>query len=395
MAFKPNRELLNVNFEGYKLSSTPLDLAEEVLPCPVSAVQLNENEFSYQRVRAHTLHNHLHFDPASPSSVYWCGSDGAIRRVKLDGPSPFFSSSSCCAVLQLPPVATERATNVTMAFLNANVGVICGGGNEVALFGREVRDGRETWTVLKSLDVSEDDPVTVVAASLGATGTRADVLCAELGRPSIAAGASTAAAKDAVKNVVAYKWVRVNFKASPTLTPVSAEDLRGMTVLSTFASNSFALYAAFQHHLSAAQETQLLFLSETAPLLSSTTVRGAGASSSSSLVPPSSDVGGDKDNDSNQLLSEADAHRGLGYCGAVGEGEKGEEEEENHVWSQTEVDVSVSFRLPEDVTKGDVSCLVEPEELVVGLTDGTTLLRGRPLHAVDPEASNWTFQDHT
>ena len=77
--FKPNRDLLNVNFEGYKLSESPLGVVHRELPSVVSTVTLKD-EFSYQHVRAHTLHNHLHFDPHSPTSVYWCSKDGSVLR---------------------------------------------------------------------------------------------------------------------------------------------------------------------------------------------------------------------------------------------------------------------------------------------------------------------------
>lgn len=78
---------------------------------------------------------------------------------------------------------------------------------------------------------------------------------------------------------------------------------------------------------------------------------------------------------------EPESHRGLGYSNG-----------DAYQWSQTESDVVVTFKLDSDVGKRDISCIIEPEELVVGLTDGTTLLRGELVHPVDPQASNWTIE---
>jgi len=65
-SFKPDGNLLNVKFEGYKLSESAIDARQVNLPHPVAFVKLKENEFSYQHTRAHALHNHLHFDPSDP-----------------------------------------------------------------------------------------------------------------------------------------------------------------------------------------------------------------------------------------------------------------------------------------------------------------------------------------
>ncbi len=80
MAFKPNRDLLNVNFEGYKLSLSPITCLSCAIQGEVHAATLKEGAFSYHHVRAFSLHNHLTPDPYDESSVYWCNKDGSIQR---------------------------------------------------------------------------------------------------------------------------------------------------------------------------------------------------------------------------------------------------------------------------------------------------------------------------
>ena len=80
MAFKPNRDLLNVNFEGYKLSGTPLSFTSEKIAGGVHVAKMKEEDFSFQHTRAYSLHNHLAVDPYNSSSVYWFGKDGCIQH---------------------------------------------------------------------------------------------------------------------------------------------------------------------------------------------------------------------------------------------------------------------------------------------------------------------------
>lgn len=362
-AFKPNRELLNVNFHGYKLSENPLEHIQEDLPCPASRVHLRGDDFSYQHVRAYTLHNHLHFDPSSPSSVYWAASDGSIRKASLNAGTIRHDT-----VLRLR-TEMERPANVTMQFLGGGVGVVCAGGNEVLVFNRTVRNDVEEWIVLRSLTLSEDRPVILVTASLGVTGTHADVLCAEIGSPSSPGDSDVVGV-----GVATYKWVRVHFKVNPMLRQPASADVEDMSVVWKLHSKSLALYATFQHHPSSG-EAQLLLISETTPLIDTpdpgqrhTTTTTTTATSSTSQ--------------DEQLFSEPRQHCGLGY------------QRDHHDWTQSETDVVVSFTLEPDVGKRDISCIMETNEVVVGLTDGTTLLQGRPTHSIDTEASTWTFQNN-
>ena len=80
MAFKPDRNLLNVNFEGYKLSESLLSHVSSELLEEVRVAKLKEEDYSYQHMRTYSLHNHLAFDPYNDSSVYWYTVDGRIQQ---------------------------------------------------------------------------------------------------------------------------------------------------------------------------------------------------------------------------------------------------------------------------------------------------------------------------
>ena len=80
MAFKPDRNLLNVNFEGYKFSESLLSHVSKELSEEVRIAKLKDEDYSYQHMRAYSLHNHLAVDPYDDASIYWYTSHGKIQQ---------------------------------------------------------------------------------------------------------------------------------------------------------------------------------------------------------------------------------------------------------------------------------------------------------------------------
>ena len=64
-----------------------------------------------------------------------------------------------------------------------------------------------------------------------------------------------------------------------------------------------------------------------------------------------------------------------------------------YVWMQTEEDVSVTFIVPEEITKSEVLFKLTADNIEIGLKNDDMLLKGL-LHArVDVESSTWTLND--
>ena len=65
MSFKPNRDLLNPNFNGYKLADHSLPLLWEVFTSGVHKISNTHSDlfFLYQHVQQATMNNSLTFDP--------------------------------------------------------------------------------------------------------------------------------------------------------------------------------------------------------------------------------------------------------------------------------------------------------------------------------------------
>ena len=71
MALRPNRDLLNANFDGYKLAEVSLPFTRQSFVGGVNKLVLSEDQFSYQHVRQATMYNHLVLDPWNGFQVYW------------------------------------------------------------------------------------------------------------------------------------------------------------------------------------------------------------------------------------------------------------------------------------------------------------------------------------
>ncbi len=339
--FKTDRKLLNHNFQGYKLSSHLLGVIKRELARPVRVVELDNDKFSYQHTKAFALHNHLHFDPADSSSVYWFREDGDVMKARFQAPD----SISLQCVLQLPPpVHDSKATNPTIIFLSDTVGVVCTGDScNAHLFSRKIptsEQSQESWSILDSFPVG-DGLIPIMVASGVFSPPIADILFVMLSEP------------ESHDPVVLYQWCRIEFKTSDGI------QTQDMSVLCQFRSKSLALYSEFQNQ-SSRTGMELLFMSETTPLISTEVKEERRGGEEGSCHQP---------------------HPGLGY------GSK----EEKYEWTQSDSDVTVVLELPEDVKERDIVCTIENRMVAIGITDGTTLFRGRLCHVIDPDVTTWSI----
>ena len=63
----------------------------------------------------------------------------------------------------------------------------------------------------------------------------------------------------------------------------------------------------------------------------------------------------------------------------------------NTSWNQSSSDINISIMIPEDVNKSDIICIMESTNISVGLSDGTTYIRGDLLYNIDECTSTWTY----
>lgn len=64
-----------------------------------------------------------------------------------------------------------------------------------------------------------------------------------------------------------------------------------------------------------------------------------------------------------------------------------------YYWQQTEDDLTVTVRLPEDSSKGDIQVQVLPDHVNIVLK-GQRVLEGNLYSSVDHESSTWIIKDN-
>ena len=201
----------------------------------------------------------------------------------------------------------------------------------------------------------------ILAHQLSGDGLQLDLVTIDLKDPQQSEG---------VGEVAVYRWHRVTFENDIRLNDTDGVTVSSIRRLAMFQSRSITQYTGFS-------SSNLLMINEE-DLLSPAeqTVTDPPAQEETSTVEKASEAAVETDENEDQKEAK---HFGLGYSGA------------DYKWEQSDSDVTITMEVPADVSKCDIVCEISSEELVVGLSDGTTYLRGR-LHAkIDPEASTWSI----
>ena len=239
--------------------------------------------------------------------------------------------------------------------------------------------GSEAWKpVVESVSLTalEGQPYMILAARLSEDSHLLHVATVELKDPAALKRTTT----DVQPVVVIYRWHTIRFSVdlcpdrvnpsqlSDSTTPSKIESIN---LVATFHSLSIPLYCAFTFTPVAAN---LLIINE---------ANVCPVQSQSKEVAAKEEVVADTHIEmESEQRDGLVGHQGLGYS----QGKAAYE------WTQSDTDVAITVQLPGDVTKLDIVCSIERSELVVGLTDGTTYIRGKLHASIEPDASTWTIE---
>lgn len=278
--------------------------------------------------------------------------------------------------LSNPPKATNNTVNASIVFFNKVLCLFCDGQGllQVLYTGED-----ESWKLVDSITLTglEGQPFMILAARVSEEGHVLHVATIELKDPSHLKRTTT----NTPSIEAISKWHTIRFSmdvhpdrlnASKFSASTSLLKIGSVNLLATFYSSSVPLFSAFN------------FTSEAANLLIISEADIKPAQKQSQEVAPEKEASHTESSESEQQDGVV-GHQGLGYS----------EENAAFQWTQSDTDVVVTVWLPSDVTKFDVSCVIERNELVVGLTDGTTYIRGRLHASIDPDASTWTIEHNT
>ncbi|XP_050357410.1 nudC domain-containing protein 1 [Nymphalis io] len=164
---RPDRHLLNHEFEGYKLNLQTLSHFGLDLPSPVDKLYPDEVQYSFVHAKLFALHNHLIFDFWDHQYNYYYNDNlQQVRNVTFDNINNTFQS----AVVYDVPAHVERKSghfNLSLTFPSNNLAVVSDGTGYIHIVETGTRNrpasDKQTWqTLYSTLALGEDKYFTIV-----------------------------------------------------------------------------------------------------------------------------------------------------------------------------------------------------------------------------------------
>ncbi|XP_060534478.1 nudC domain-containing protein 1 [Cylas formicarius] len=128
LELKPDRLLLDSNFDGYKLSLQEIPTFRKKLDVPIDPSHLTTSQYSLLHTKLFGLHNHLFGDPFEHSqAVYFVDKDLNVRKTYIDD-----FGNEMIGPLTVWKIPSVRARNpgdygITLKFPSANLAVLSDG----------------------------------------------------------------------------------------------------------------------------------------------------------------------------------------------------------------------------------------------------------------------------
>ncbi|XP_012709499.2 nudC domain-containing protein 1 [Fundulus heteroclitus] len=333
---KVNRDLLDPNFESYRLSLDPIPTYTVDLDAAVEELQLKDAQYTLEHMRAFGMYNYLHLDPWYQDSVLFVDRLGRVLSLTatldtaLGKPREVFSIGSESDRSENRLCASLSLTSATWAVLSDGTGRL-----DLIRTGKR-GDAHMKWEVLFSENLGEPFTVLHSAAHVQAGVHAVELLLLRVQKEAQESEGSGYS--------VTLEWVTVG-GAAGTGTEKKFE-VRKRRVLRGKSVPDYAAVEPCGRGLMVASEKPFVF----------TQVDGRPVEQ-----PPPAEV---------------------------------EPTDPLYFWQQTAEDVTVCVRLPEGVAKEDVSFRLTADTVSVGVRGVPPLLEGQLYASVDPDASAWVIRNH-
>lgn len=342
-SLRPNRELLNPKFEGYKLALDPLTLSSTSLASAVNNVPLREESFSFQHIRAFGNRNHLVIDSwtdcGKTEVVYFVNENYEVQRVFVkDKDVSFIDTVFKAAAVE----KTKESLNTTLFFPSQSLACLSDGSGKLYLLQTGDRTGDISQnTVWKVCTVYQIDQPSVILHAIQNQETGC-VNCLLL---SITENGASTSVKDAhLVNLELITFSRVNYSATSSAN-------YNCEMLQQFRGHSAPVYAGIE-----CGGTAILVASE----------RPFSLKKGDSEEKPSG-------------MAEVESHSSSAKV---------------YKWSQDSEDITIKFDLPEGTKKNEITCNITADS--VDLQIGTEVLLSGPLYAkVNSKESTWTVEENS
>ncbi|XP_060596729.1 nudC domain-containing protein 1-like isoform X1 [Ruditapes philippinarum] len=338
---KAERNLINPNFEGYKLSLDKLPVYCTQVDNGTYVTALTDEQFSYHHAKLFGVYNHLVQDPWNLNAVYIIDTDWNIRKAVGHD-----MSVDCGATVYTIPDASNQQfvvgrCNAKLHFLSADLAVVCDGAGQLYIVstGNRQENGTDAWKCLISRMLPEEKTPCLLIDAVEHSKEENHMIDCLL----VHVIESTPEQKDKYRSqyLTVLEWI--------TFTSVDRKvwTLGRTRQLVSRKPFSYACLDREGHSITIAGEAEFVFTQD-------------------SELPVVSDE---------------------------------EKEEENsgprppdYTWHQTAEDLSVQFTVAEGVTKGDIYLTMSFNRIDFGLKNKSALLKGNLCGEIDTESCTWTIE---
>ena len=257
--------------------------------------------------------------------------------------------------------------------------------------GDRASENKVLWKLAEELKLPEtnEEPISVLSAHYRETEHQLNVATMILhhSTPNTSSGKESGREPSTKPPVATYSWYccSIDLRSPlPSGSQIEKQSEKGtkLNLVCSLQSSTVALCGTFvSNHLIVLSEANILPVGQPAPVESD--------------KQPEEETGRADLKRIVEMLGEGEGEESGEKFAGLGFERRESSEEPQYKWDQTESDVTITVALPDDVTKSDVRCVIERGEVVVGLSDGTTFLRGQLFAPVTPDCSTWTIENHT
>ncbi|XP_077363659.1 nudC domain-containing protein 1 isoform X2 [Festucalex cinctus] len=336
---KVNRDLLDPNFESYRLSLDVIPMYNVELDAAVEEVTLKDCQYTLEHMRAFGMYNYLHLDPWYQDSVLFVDCKGRVLNftVTLDT-----VLGKPIEVFRLATEWNKRENRVcpSLSLTSATWAALSDGAGRLYLL-RTSKRGESThlkWEPLFTEDFGEPFIVLHSVAHVQAGAHTLEVLL-----------------------------LRIIKDHQETTGSGYSVTLEWLTVANTTAQGVEKNYEV---------KKRRLLQGKSAPHYAAVTPRGDGLMVASERPFAFTHVDG-------QPLQPVSDEQAMEV----------EKADPVYFWQQTPDDITASVRLPEGVTKDAIQFRLTADTISLGVQGFAPLLEGQLYASVDPEASAWILRD--
>ncbi|NXM28668.1 NUDC1 protein, partial [Oxyruncus cristatus] len=337
-SLQAKRLLLDPKFEGYKLSLEPLACYQLGLDAAVAEVQLRDDQYTLDHMRAFGMYNYLHLDSWYQDNVYYVDQFGRVMNLSvtldtaLQKPREVFrlpSDLTACDNRLCASIHFSSATQVTLSDGTGRLYLIKSG--------KRGNNASEKWEIVFNEELGSPF---IIAHSVSFVKSDTHSLAVLLLRVE----------KDELDTKgsgfhVTLEWV--------TIAEISKEGVHKYEISKrrVLQGKSVPHYAAIEPSgdgLMIVSHKPFKFMESESDKL--------------------------EENDGTKILNE--------------------KKDPLYYWQQTEDDVTITVHLPEDITKDDIKVCFSPDNVCVTLRDQPPLMEGKLFSSVDHESCTWIIREN-